>query len=289
MVLGGFCCVPVVIILLAEEVTTGVLMFGFVFYWIGVATVILGGKAIKERTAPLGSRLREIAGYQLDVSSHDTLIAPLIAMGVVPKSEKTKVLDALLTKVGPYVVNRLEISSYDRRKSSKGPEKTIPYFKGDVIVVNSLPPCPPLTILFPSRKRRLRRLRRFMMAHADPAMRQEETYKTPDLGTVSVFGDGSWDQENVLSPDAQVAITTICDIGRSLCDEGETLAAAHFGKHFCAVANETQRSRFSLGGLLVTRAKMTRNVDRALLQLGRSFGVAEVMMSHATQRQDQSS
>jgi len=252
----------------------GFILTGFVAIWV-TSTVV-------SSTRPLAAKVLDVSGLTHTEDAVD--MAPLRGAGLVPTTENSRLNDRTFVDVGVYRVDRAELSLYDTRRV-KDRDHHISYFGGYVIMIKGLPPQTPITLLRPATKRGFKRLRKFMMAHVDPSMRQEETIEHARLGHVSVFGDGAWNEENILSANALACVETFSAIDQLIDPKTEKCLSACFGPDFCAVAITASRSRLKIGGLFVTKAKVTNNVGAALARLQRTLTIAEKLIVHTTRDQ----
>lgn len=249
----------------------GIILSAFVAIW--------GANAVAFATRPLATKVLAVSGLTETKVAID--MAPLRAAGLVPTTAKSRLDDRTYLNFGSYRTDRAELSLYDVH-TVRDREQAISYFGGYVVLMDGLPPQKPLTLLRPGHKLGYKRLRKFMMDHVDPSMRQEEKTNHPELDDVSVFGDGHWNEAKVLSAQARKAVDTFAAINALLDAKTEECLSIHFGPDICGVAITANQSRLTIGGMFTTKAKVTNKVDAALSRLRRSLEIANVLVTHAT-------
>lgn len=272
--IGGVAGVSFVVLYLMGSLW-GELIFFLIFLAIlcMVGACIYGIHKIKEATAPIDAMLSGIAG--LTQFSHSIAAKKHVPREIIPVADRETVRDCLSAVVSQYTVVRTEYLSVST--DSDGRSKH-PVFRGYVLSVNGLDASQTLLLVARSAGRNARQLRRFTRAHADPSMRHEERVRTEDGSDISIFGDGAWNQPDEMSPAAQICIDTFQELN-TLMAADETLLAAYFGTTRSAVSIKTKKSRARIGGLLVTKASLTTNIDASLKRLLRAYQLAGVLIA----------
>lgn len=234
-------------------------------------------KHIQNCTQSLTDRVMTIAGFEKSDLRFD--VDTLHSVGVLPSGTNVQHLDGSRTTIGSFCIERVETKCIDPNNGDTDSQGIL--FAGYILIMTGLPAQSPMLLLTEDNWLGFKRLRKFMRAHPDAAMRHEKREEATWLGKVSVFGDDAWLDATSLSAEAKSHLELAARIQKMACDDSETVQTLHVGKDICAVAIATETSVLKNGGLILSKDQLTAYVDEALHRLQRTRLLAELLIKHA--------